>query len=416
MATTTPSAAALEAALQQAMLHQQAGRLSEAERVYRDILRVLPDHPGINNNLGLALKDQGRLDEAAATFQRVLARKPGDALAQCNLGNVLRLQGRLDEAAACFRRAIAIKPDMALAHQNLGTTLCEGGDLDAGLAAFRHHAELAFGTGQVRASGPVAPHKARHDQEQRDYLGESAVVDAVSSDVFHLESCDRLSGRAVNPDTSAGDIAARWRSGTPQLVVIDDLLTETALERLRRFCWGSTIWRKVYADGYLGALPEYGFACPLLAQISEELRGTYPEILEQHKLLQFWGFKYDSTLSGIKMHADFAAVNVNFWITADEANLDPQHGGVVIWDVPAPLDWDFAKYNDSPQLARDFLAQSGARPVSVPHRANRAVIFDSDLFHETDRISFKEGYRNRRINITLLYGRREEAKKPGGRG
>jgi hypothetical protein len=198
--------------------------------------------------------------------------------------------------------------------------------------------------------------------------------------------------------------------------VIDDLLTETALERLRRFCWGSTIWRKVYADGYLGALPEYGFACPLLAQISEELRGTYPEILEQYKLLQFWGFKYDSTLSGIKMHADFAAVNVNFWITADEANLDPEHGGLVIWDVPAPLDWDFAKYNDSPQLARDFLAQSGARPVSVPHRANRAVIFDSDLFHETDRISFKEGYRNRRINITLLYGRREEAKKPGGRG
>jgi hypothetical protein len=49
--------------------------------------------------------------------------------------------------------------------------------------------------------------------------------------------------------------------------------------------------------------------------------------------------------------------------------------------------------------------------VKVPYRANRAVIFDSDLFHETDRIAFKEGYLNRRLNITLLYGRRETAAK-----
>ena len=54
---------------------------------------------------------------------------------------------------------------------------------------------------------------------------------------------------------------------------------------------------------------------------------------------------------------------------------------------------------------------TGARSVTVPHRANRAVIFDSDLFHETDRIAFKEGYLNRRINITMLYGLRESATK-----
>ena len=33
------------------------------------------------------------------------------------------------------------------------------------------------------------------------------------------------------------------------------------------------------------------------------------------------------------------------------------------------------------------------------------------LFHETDRITFKEGYTNRRTNITMLYGKREEAAK-----
>jgi hypothetical protein len=34
------------------------------------------------------------------------------------------------------------------------------------------------------------------------------------------------------------------------------------------------------------------------------------------------------------------------------------------------------------------------------------VIFDSDLFHETDAIHFRDGYENRRINVTMLYGRR----------
>jgi hypothetical protein len=36
------------------------------------------------------------------------------------------------------------------------------------------------------------------------------------------------------------------------------------------------------------------------------------------------------------------------------------------------------------------------------------VIFDSDLFHATDRPVFRDGYLNRRINITFLYGRRSK--------
>ena len=150
---------------------------------------------------------------------------------------------------------------------------------------------------------------------------------------------------------------------------------------------------------------------PLIEQIAEELRSNYPAIIGDHPLFRWWGFKYDSRLKGINVHADFAAVNVNFWITSDDANLDPQSGGLVIFDKPAPLEWTFAQYNNpnAGKNIRAFLAQSGAKSVTVPHRANRAVIFDSDLFHETDKIAFKEGYLNRRINITMLYGKREAA-------
>jgi hypothetical protein len=103
---------------------------------------------------------------------------------------------------------------------------------------------------------------------------------------FRLEEGSRTAGLAVNPDASRGEIAARWQNQRPQMAVIDNLLTEDALDRLRRFCWGSTIWRKVYREGYLGAMPEHGFACPLLAQIADELRSTYPAILGSASILR----------------------------------------------------------------------------------------------------------------------------------
>jgi hypothetical protein len=79
------------------------------------------------------------------------------------------------------------------------------------------------------------------------------------------------------------------------------------------------------------------------------------------------------------------------------------------WDKAAPLDWDFDKYNGDVEAARVFLTQSGAKSITVPYRANRAVVFDSDLFHETDTISFADGYENRRINLALLMGGARQA-------
>jgi Tfp pilus assembly protein PilF len=411
---TAPQASKLDTALQEAVREHQAGRVGEAEKLYRRILRERPSHPGANNALGIALKDQGKLDEAATVFQRVCAVSPDFAPGHSNLGNILYEQGKLKEAEASYRRALALRPDMPDALKNLGLVIVDSGRFDESLPLFTRHAELAYGQPQqgaaTAAREPTAAHKARHDQEQRDYLGPAMS----GAGAFHLEEGARVAGHAVNPDTSNGEIAKQWETSSPQVAVIDNLLTDEALEKLRQFCWRSTIWQKSYPNGYLGAMPEHGFACPLVAQIADELRTTYPAIIGHHPLLRWWGFKYDSRLKGINVHADFAAVNVNFWITPDEANLDPAHGGLVVWDKPAPLEWTFAQYNSpgAGQAIRKLLTDSGARSVTVPYRANRAVIFDSDLFHETDQIAFKEGYLNRRINITMLYGTREQAAKP----
>src|SRR5205823_4234874 len=73
-------------------------------------------------------------------------------------------------------------------------------------------------------------------------------------------------------------------------------------------------------EGYVGAMLVDGFACPLLLRIAEELPMRLPTLFGEEKLVQAWAFKYESNNTGIALHADAARLNVNFWITPDEAN------------------------------------------------------------------------------------------------
>ena len=101
--------------------------------------------------------------------------------------------------------------------------------------------------------------------------------------------------------------------------------------------------------------------------------------------------------------------NVNFWITPDDANLDAESGGLTIWDHEAPADWDFEAYNNDIEASRRFITETGAKPIFISYRENRVAIFNSDLLHETQPVRFRPGYESRRINITMLYGRRQDA-------
>lgn len=373
----------------------QEGRYAEALAAYDRALVADPGLAAAHSNRGNALHAMGRNEDAIAAYRTAIACDPQLAQAHNHLGNVLRDGKQLPQAAAAYRAAIAAAPDFAEPGYNLGYVLMELGEIADGFAALTRH---AVQTCRIQQPSPHE-HKTRHDQEQRMHLGADA-PDPLGP--LHIKGGAAIAGQTIQPHA---DIEDQWRGDHP-VVVIDDFLTLDALGELRRFCADSTIWREVYDGGYLGAFPENGVACPLLAQIAAELPARYPRIFASHPLLQVWAFKYGERITGIPLHADFAAVNVNFWITPDEANLDPAHGGLVIWDKPAPLDWDFAKYNVDAKAGRRFLESQSARSLTVPYRTNRAVIFDSDLFHQTDDIHFAPGYRNRRINLTLLYGRR----------
>jgi tetratricopeptide (TPR) repeat protein len=367
---------------------------------YDAALNVRPDLAETWTNRGAVLCDMGRSGEALESLDRALALEPDLAAALSNRGFTLRELARFEEALASLDRALEIEPGYAAAHGHRGKALSEMGRLPESFQSFLRAGELAYGA-RVPGAGAFA-HEQKHAQEQQSWIKANADV---GQGGLHIVGGARLSGRAVNLFNR--DVADKaWRESDPKIVVIDNLLTDEAIAELRRYCLGSRIWHTPYPQGYLGAFPESGFAAPLLAQVAEELSTTFKDIFAAHPLRYHWAFKYDSTLDGIGIHADEAAVNVNFWITPDAANLDPERGGLVIWDKAAPLDWGFAKFNADEKAAYAFLEESGARPITVPYRANRAVIFDSNLFHKTDVIRFADGYENRRINITMLYGRR----------
>jgi tetratricopeptide (TPR) repeat protein len=164
------AARVIQGMLGDALRHHQAGRLTEAERIYRQILETNPQHADslhllgmiayrggsceaaaelirkaiaidqnqapYHSNLGTALQAQGKLDEAAACYARALVLQPDLAEVHVNLGNILQAQGRLDEAVASQQRALALKPDCAEACYNLGEALQAQGKLDHAVACY----------------------------------------------------------------------------------------------------------------------------------------------------------------------------------------------------------------------------------------------------------------------------------------
>jgi hypothetical protein len=231
---------------------------------------------------------------------------------------------------------------------------------------------------------------------------------------IHLLEAPELPGPTLSNTLDIEKITENYFKHDFGLTYFDNFLTPVALDSIRHFLLGNTIWFDFFhTGGYMGAYLNDGLACPLFFQIAEEMRTTFPKIFKNHPLKQLWAYKYDSRaykndspLTGIRAHADAAAININFWVTPKAANLNSSSGGLVVYHREAPLEWDFNTFNNDKEKILEHLEDNNEEKSVIPYNENRIVIFNSNLIHETDKFEFKEGYENRRINVTMLFGKR----------
>jgi tetratricopeptide (TPR) repeat protein len=192
--------------VEDAVRHHQAGRLDEAEQLYRRILVMEPRHADswhllgviayqanrheiaadmirnairINSkdasyhcNLGLTFQALGKLNDAVGRYKETLKLNPDYAEAHYNLGNTLRNQGKLDDAITRYKRALSLKPNYAEAHCNLSVVLDSQGKVDEAvthgeraLALRPELAEVHFNLGNFfQTQGRLAEAAARYNQ------------------------------------------------------------------------------------------------------------------------------------------------------------------------------------------------------------------------------------------------------------
>jgi tetratricopeptide (TPR) repeat protein len=145
-----------EYALALGMLYMQQKQYPQAQDVFTAALQYHQDDPNLLNELGKAallqkedaialgyfkkalpvgvlsnyastLRRAGKIEEAESVYKLAIAASPKDSDLQFNLGNLYLNQKRFTDAQARFKEALTLNPGFAEAHFHLGLTFAELG-------------------------------------------------------------------------------------------------------------------------------------------------------------------------------------------------------------------------------------------------------------------------------------------------
>ena len=128
---------AIEAYFQSGVRLHGAGRLAEAENVYRQILATEPGHADSLHMLGVIASQCGQPQAALGCFDRAIALKPSAALFHVNRAGTLLTLRQLDAAREACQAALRLKRNSAEAYQVLGHVLSDLGRPEEAIAAYR---------------------------------------------------------------------------------------------------------------------------------------------------------------------------------------------------------------------------------------------------------------------------------------
>jgi uncharacterized protein (TIGR02466 family) len=183
-------------ALARAVALHQAGRLREAEAIYRRVLEVRPDHPDALHLLGIVARQSGRPEAAIDLIGRAIAADGRNPTYHSNLGTAFEAAGRRDAALAAYRRAVELKPDFFEAHQKLGTLLQATGKHEEAVAVLRRAVELRPGAAEVHLTlGTALAKLGRHEEARAAFRRAAELKPELADAHFGLAGALRALGR-----------------------------------------------------------------------------------------------------------------------------------------------------------------------------------------------------------------------------
>ncbi|HXY36396.1 MAG TPA: tetratricopeptide repeat protein, partial [Planctomycetaceae bacterium] len=122
---------------EQALGHHRAGRVGDAERLYRLVLQGQADHAGALHLMGVVALERGDRAESLDWLCRATSAAPDNAVYRLSLGQTLTALGRLGEAIEAYRAATEIAPDLVDAWFALGISLQRAGRQNDAVGAYR---------------------------------------------------------------------------------------------------------------------------------------------------------------------------------------------------------------------------------------------------------------------------------------
>jgi len=102
-----------------AVKNHQKNNLQIAANLYKETLKINPDHIDANNNLGLIFGALGEFQKAIDCYEKAIQINPNYASVRNNLGLVFEKFKEDNKAISCYEKAIQINPNFTNAYWNL---------------------------------------------------------------------------------------------------------------------------------------------------------------------------------------------------------------------------------------------------------------------------------------------------------
>ena len=129
-------------ALQLALKYHRANHFTQAEQVYRQVIKEQPQHPEALYGLGILAQQTGEIQTAQKFLSNAVSVQPELFKAWFSLGNVRQAQGQFPEAELAYQQAIDLQPNSAPLYNNLGYTLQQQGKFEKAIVSYQKALEI----------------------------------------------------------------------------------------------------------------------------------------------------------------------------------------------------------------------------------------------------------------------------------